>query len=65
MVEWRIRIRGKQRTDIDAALLIQAVIALGKQFAREARLRGEQAEATASSPAEASSANTTQGEVSS
>ena len=65
MVEWRIRIRGKQRKDIDAALLIQAVIALGKQFAREARLRGEQAEATASGTAGASPPDTAQGEVSS
>lgn len=34
--EWRIRITGKQREKLDKDLLIQALIALGRQLQREA-----------------------------
>lgn len=34
--EWRIRITGKQRKGLDKDLLIQALIALGRQLQREA-----------------------------
>jgi hypothetical protein len=37
MQQWRIRIKGNPRQGVDKALLIQAVIALGKQRANEAR----------------------------
>jgi hypothetical protein len=37
MSEWRVRVTGKQRKDVDTALVIQAVIALGKQLERERR----------------------------
>jgi hypothetical protein len=36
MQQWRIRIKGFHRQEVDKALLIQAVIALGKQLASEA-----------------------------
>lgn len=42
MGAWRIRIRGKQRQEIDLNLLVQAVIALGYQLAEEARQQAEQ-----------------------
>ena len=32
---WRIRIRGKQRKTVDIGLLVQAIVALGRQLARE------------------------------
>jgi len=35
MPQWRIGIRGRPRKDIDSALLLQAVIALGKQLQSE------------------------------
>lgn len=34
--EWQIRITGKQRKELDKDLLIQALIALGRQLQREA-----------------------------
>ena len=37
MAEWLIRIIGKQRKDIDLDLVVQAVVALGRQLAEEAR----------------------------
>jgi hypothetical protein len=37
MVEWRIRVRGKQRQPVDMALVVRAVIMLGKQLERERR----------------------------
>jgi hypothetical protein len=37
MVEWRVRIRGKQREPVDTALVIRAIIMLGKQMERERR----------------------------
>lgn len=33
--QWRIRIRGQQRKAIDVALVVQAVIALGRQLDAE------------------------------
>jgi hypothetical protein len=33
--QWRLRVRGKQRKQLDVNLLIQAVIALGEQLAAE------------------------------
>jgi hypothetical protein len=33
----RIRVRGRQREDIDADLMAQIVIMMGRQLAREAR----------------------------
>lgn len=35
--QWRIRITGKQRKQVNVRLLVQAVIALGKQLAEEVR----------------------------
>jgi len=52
--QWRIRITGNKRKEVDVNLLIQAVIALGKQFAEEdrvmsARHKTEEVDDTASS----------------
>ena len=33
--EWRIKVTGKRREELDKDLLIQALIALGRQFQRE------------------------------
>jgi len=33
--QWRIRIKGEQRKEVDVDLLLQAVLALGEQLARE------------------------------
>ena len=33
--EWHIKLTGKQRKELDKDLLIQALIALGRQFQRE------------------------------
>jgi hypothetical protein len=44
--QWQLRVRGKQRKQIDAKLLIAAVIALGEQLQAEQRER-EQAAAEA------------------
>jgi hypothetical protein len=35
MQQWNIRVSGRPRKEADTALLIQAVIALGKQLQRE------------------------------
>ena len=35
MVEWRIRVRGKQRQPVDLALVVRAIIMMGKQLERE------------------------------
>lgn len=37
--EYRIRIRGKQREQIDADLMTQLVVMLGRQLAQEAQER--------------------------
>jgi hypothetical protein len=37
--EYRIRIRGKQREDIDVDLMTQLVVMLGRQLAQEAQDR--------------------------
>jgi hypothetical protein len=37
MQQWQVRIHGKPRREVDKILLIQAVIALGKQLTREAQ----------------------------
>lgn len=37
--EWHIRITGKQRKEIDKDLLIQALIALSRQFQRETAIK--------------------------
>jgi hypothetical protein len=37
---WRVGIRGKQRDNIDLPLLVQAVIALGRQLSGEQSRRG-------------------------
>ena len=60
MSEWRVRVTGKQRKDVDAALLVQAIIALGKQLERARRERaaagsGEHGEPNEPAGAEASS----------
>ena len=36
--QWRVGVRGKQRSDIDVSLLIEAVIALERQLRREQQL---------------------------
>lgn len=33
--QWRVRVAGTQREAVDIELLIQAVVALGRQLARE------------------------------
>jgi hypothetical protein len=33
--QWHVRIAGKQRESVDIELLVQAVVALGRQLARE------------------------------
>ena len=38
MQQWRVRIKGQHRRELDTALLMQAVIALGKQLQTEARI---------------------------
>jgi hypothetical protein len=35
--QWRVLVKGKHRQEVDIALLMQAVIALGKQLQAEAR----------------------------
>lgn len=35
MQQWRIRIRGKQRDQVAISLVVQAVLALGKQMRQE------------------------------
>ena len=42
MATWRFKVRGKQRKPIDQGMLVQALIELGRQLAREA----EQAQQT-------------------
>lgn len=42
MQQWRVRIHGKHRREVDKTLLIQAVIALGKQLTREPQNAGVQ-----------------------
>jgi hypothetical protein len=42
MQQWRVRIKGKHRQEVDIALLMQAVIALGKQLQTEARTTSDQ-----------------------
>lgn len=42
--EWRIKITGKQRRELDRDLLIQALIALGRQFQREAATNNRDAQ---------------------
>lgn len=44
--QWRIRISGTQRADVDVGLLIQAVIALGQQL----RVEKQEQKAGASPP---------------
>lgn len=39
--QWRIRISGQPREQLDTALLVQAVLALGEQLHREAQERAE------------------------
>ena len=41
--EYRIRIRGKQREDIDPYLMAQLVVMLGQQLAEDARAAAEAA----------------------
>jgi hypothetical protein len=36
MQQWKIRVRGTPRKEVDIALLIQAVVALGRQLQQEA-----------------------------
>ena len=43
--QWRIRIKGEQYKEVDIDLLLQAVLALGEQLAREQQ--AEEAEDTA------------------
>ncbi len=40
--EWRIRVTGKQRQNLDVALLVQAVMALAEQFAEDERKQAVQ-----------------------
>lgn len=46
MQQWRVRIKGKHRQEVDIALLMQAVIALGKQLQAEAQEVEEEASET-------------------
>lgn len=39
--QWRIRIKGDKRKQVDVRLLVQAVIALGKQLADEEQRRND------------------------
>ena len=39
--QWHIRVRGKQREEINIDLVVAAVIALGKQLAAEAKAEEE------------------------
>jgi len=52
--QWKVRISGEQRKEVDVSLLIQAVIALGRQLRSEARQRatldGQVAEGTGDGP---------------
>jgi hypothetical protein len=48
--QWRIRVRGKQREQINADLLVAAVIALGEQLAAEEREREESAVESRTTP---------------
>jgi hypothetical protein len=41
--QWRIRVQGKQRKQVNVDLLVAAVIALGEQLAAEEREREESA----------------------
>jgi hypothetical protein len=40
--QWKIRVRGTPRKEVDIALLIQAVVALGRQLGQEAPDTGNQ-----------------------
>lgn len=48
--QWRLRVRGKQRKQLDVNLLIQAVIALGEQLAAEEHEREQAAAEGRSTP---------------
>jgi hypothetical protein len=37
MTQWRIRIQGKRRAQVNSELLVQAVLALGRLLAEEQR----------------------------
>ena len=39
--QWRIRVTGKQRAQVNIDLLVAAVMALGEQFGSEQAARGE------------------------
>jgi hypothetical protein len=41
--QWRLRVRGKQRKEVDVNLLVAAVIALGEQLQAEQREREQSA----------------------
>lgn len=41
--QWRIRVKGKQRKQVNVELLVAAVMALGEQLAAEEREREESA----------------------
>jgi hypothetical protein len=49
--QWRLRIRGKQRKQVDAKLLIAAVIALGEQLQAEQREQEQAAAEARQTPA--------------
>ena len=42
MAEWLIRVVGKQRKEIDKDLLVQAILALGRQLSAEKQATHEQ-----------------------
>ena len=48
---WHIRVRGKQRKQVDAKLLIAAIIALGEQLQAEEREREQAAAEARQTPA--------------
>lgn len=48
--QWRMHIRGKQREPVNIDLVIQAIIALGEQFAAEERECDEAIEGRATPP---------------
>jgi hypothetical protein len=56
MAEWLIRVIGKERTNIDKDLLVQAILALGRQLWAEEQAAKQQEDASrqAANPSEGS-----------
>jgi hypothetical protein len=41
VAQWNVRVKGKQRKEVDRNLVVQAVVALGRQLAAEERATNE------------------------